>query len=119
MAFSSQRGRMSAGEALWGGKRRGALMSTVEDRVSPLKLKLDQHALGLSDTRDAVVRLEARMDRRFEGVDQRFLSVEQKLDAHFLALDGKMSRVMHLQLALLTAVVSVIGGLAIALVVRL
>jgi hypothetical protein len=38
--------------------------------------------------REAVVALEARMDRRFEAVDRCFERVEQRLDA----LDAKFSR---------------------------
>jgi hypothetical protein len=93
-------------------------MATTEERVSSLEARVDEHARGLGDLRDVVVRLDGRMERRFEGIDQRFLAIEHKLDGHFLALDGKMSRLMQLQLGILTAVVSVVGGLAIALVVR-
>lgn len=94
-------------------------MGTIDEQVSTLEARVDEHARGLNDLRLTVLQLEDRMERRFDGVDRRFLAMDQKLDAQFLALDGKISRLLNLQVGILTAVVTVVGGLAIALVVRI
>ena len=65
--------------------------------------------------REAVVALEARMDRRFEAVDRCFERVEQRLDA----LDAKFSRyllwLVGLQVTTLAAMVAALAGVISAL----
>jgi hypothetical protein len=111
--------RRRQAEAFSAATPRRSAHGTIDERVSTLEARVDEHARGLNDLRLTVLQLEDRMERRFDGVDRRFLAMDQKLDAQFLALDGKISRLMNLQVGILTAVVTVVGGLAIALVVRI
>ena len=62
-------------------------MGSVEERLSSLEARVDAHAAGLNDLRQAVVHLEHRMDRRFEAIDSRFAGI----DARFSALDGTLA----------------------------
>jgi len=57
-----------------GGQRLGRIgeryMGSVEERLSSLEARVDAHAAGLNDLRQAVVHLEQRLDRRFEAIDR-------------------------------------------------
>ena len=74
-------------------------MPTIEERVAFLEGRVTEHTRGIDGLREAMASLEARMDRRFEGVDRRFESLEQRLHAfedrvgrRFDDLDAKISR---------------------------
>ena len=91
----------------------------LEERVAFLEGKVEEHSRTLDGVREAVVQLEQRMDRRFEGVDRRFEALErrldgldQKLDQRTDALDQKISRqFVWLVGVQLTTLVALIGAL--------
>ena len=73
-------------------------MSTMEERVSLLEAKLDEHSRGLTEVRQSVARLEERMEVRFDAVDARFRSIEGRLgstDSRFDAVDHRFDAVDH------------------------
>ena len=97
-------------------------MSTLEERVAFLEGRVEEHARGVDGIRDALVSLEQRMDRRFEGVDRRFDAFEQKVDARFASLestlivrfdsmDTKIGRLTAIVVTAMAAVLAVIGGM--------
>ena len=97
-------------------------MSSVEERVSLLEAKLDEHSRGLQDLRKSVVDLEVRVDRRFEGVDRRFDSIdrrftalEDKIDRRFDSIERGQGRLIAIQLASMTAMVAALAGIVTAL----
>ena len=70
-------------------------VATLEERVAFLEGRVAEHSRGVDGIRDALVHLEERMDRRFEGVDARFQSLDVRLDGMERRLDGldtKMER---------------------------
>jgi hypothetical protein len=83
----------------------------------------------LSGLREAIVSLEARMDRRFEAIDRRFEAIDRRfeqidqrfvgLDQRLDGLDNKISRqfvwLVGIQISSLIAVVGVLGGVIAAL----
>lgn len=100
-------------------------MTTVDDRVSRLEARMDDHTRGLNDLRQAYVDFEARIDRRFESIDRRFESIDRRFDAidrrfdaidqRFDSLDAKFSRLTTLLVTSLTAMMVVLGGIVAAL----
>ena len=80
-----------------------AKMPSVEERLSFLEGKGEEHGRGLQDVREALFSLEQRvtlldqrvtlldekMDRRFDAVDRRFEALEQKMDHRFDAVDRR------------------------------
>jgi prefoldin subunit 5 len=96
-----------------------AKMPSLEERVSYLEGKSEDHGRGIQELRDMVSHLDQKMDRRFDAVDRGFESVDQKfttLDQKFTALDQKIDRVhqtldtkiswvVGIQVALLLAVI--------------
>ena len=123
-------------------------MATVDERVAFLEGRVNEQSQMINGIRDALVSLEQRMDRRFEGIDRRFESLEQrlnaldqkmdagfaamnqrmdtalaamnqKMDAGFAALDHKMDhRFAWLVGIQLTTTAAVVGTLLAALLVR-
>ena len=92
-------------------------MATLEERVAFLEGRIVEHSRTMDGIREAIVALEQRMDRRFEGVDRRFESMERrfealdlKLDQRTAALDEKISRqftwVVGIQVTTLVAIVA-------------
>ena len=91
-------------------------MWSVEERLSSLEARVDAHAAGLSDLRQAVVHLEQRMDRRFEAIDRRFEGLDGRLagmDSRLSSLDDKFSRyfvwMLGAQVSTLAAIVAVLA----------
>lgn len=60
----------------------------LEERVAFLEGKVEEHSRTLDGVREAVVQLEQRMDRRFEGVDRRFEALDRRFEALERRLDG-------------------------------
>ncbi len=63
-------------------------VTTVTDRVSILEGRVVEQTETLTGIREAIVHLEQRMDRRFEGlelrldaIDRRFEGIDRRLDA--------------------------------------
>jgi hypothetical protein len=88
-------------------------VAVTEARVVRIESQVEEHGKMLGSLRDDIVRLEERMDRRFDavdrrfdgidqrlsgidrrfdGIDQRLGSLEEKMDRRFDAIDAKMSR---------------------------
>jgi hypothetical protein len=93
-------------------------MATTEERVSLLEAKMDDHSRQLGELRQAVVHLEQRMDRRFEGVEARFLALEDKMERRFDGVDRGLSRLVAIQLASMTAMVAALAGIVTAILQR-
>jgi len=70
-------------------------VATIEERVAYLEGSVEGHSDMVDGIRDALVSLEARMDRRFEGLehrfDQRLSALDRKIDEGFAASDRKFS----------------------------
>ena len=85
-------------------------MAVTEARVAVVEGRVEEQGKMWEALREDIVRLEERVDRRFDLVehrisgieqrfdqrfiqmDQRFDSLEQKMDRRFDAMDAKMSR---------------------------
>ena len=79
------------------GATRHQVHRDVDERVAGLEGRVNEQSQTIDGIRDALVSLEQRMDRRFEGIDRRFESLEQRLnmldqrmDAGFAAMNQKM-----------------------------
>jgi hypothetical protein len=77
-------------------------VATLEERVAFLEGKMQEHSKATDGVRDAVVQLEARMNDRFEAIDRRFETLDDKMSRQFLWLLG----------AHLTTLVAIIAALA-------
>ena len=73
-----------------------AKMPSVEERLSFLEGKGEEHGRGLHYVREALFGLEQRVthldekiDRRLDPVDRRFEALDQKMDHRFDAVDGR------------------------------
>jgi uncharacterized coiled-coil protein SlyX len=98
-------------------------MSTLEERVAYLEGQVSEQSHGLVDVRDAIRRLEERMDARFDAIERRFETTDRRIDGlddrvsrQWESLDGKMSRqfvwLVGMQVTTLAAIlVAVVGAL--------
>ena len=77
-------------------------MESVEERVAYLEGRGEDHSQMVNGIRDALVSLEARMDRRFEGIDRRFEAIDAKMSKQFVWLVGMQ----------VTTLLAVAGGFA-------
>lgn len=107
-------------------------MATLDERVAYLEGRVEEHARNVDGIREALVSLEARMDRRFEAVDRRFESIdhrfesiEQRLtgvDGRIDSLDAKMSHqfvwLVGIQVTTLASVLGAFAATVAALVTR-
>lgn len=96
-------------------------MPTIDERVAFLEGKVEEHSRGFEALREAVLHLDAKVDRRLDAVDTRFERVErridaldQKVDRLIHGLDEKMSRqflwMLGVQVTVLLAVIGVLVG---------
>jgi hypothetical protein len=108
-----------------------SIVEALEPRFSAIEAQLSQCATqGDIDRRfEAMERRFDSIDRRFERIDSRFEKTDDratafetrvmtKLDAQFLAIDTKLSRVMTVQIGTITVFASIVGGAFIALLAR-
>ena len=101
-------------------------MVTVDERVAFLEGRVNEQSQMINGIREAIVSLEQRMDRRFEGMDRRFESLDQrlnvldqKMDTGFAALDQKMDhRFAWLVGIQLTTTTAAVGTVLAALLAR-
>ncbi len=103
---------------------------TIEERVAYVEGRVEEHSQMVNEIRDSLRSLEARVDRRFEQVEQRFVHLEERMDrrfeqvelrltegfnrtdARFEAMDAKMSRqFVWLAGMLLTTLIAMLGTL--------
>ena len=87
--------------------------------VVVLEARVDAHAAGLNDLRQAVVHLEQRMDRRFESMDGRFTAIDGRfsaldgtLSARFDTIDTKINHLTSIVVWALAAILAAVGSLA-------
>ena len=98
----------------------------LEARVSYLEGQVEGHSENLSGVRDSVTSLEARLDRRFDGVDRRFEALEarmtgldQKIDRRLDSVDDRMSRQFLWMIGIqVTTLLTVIGAVLTAVLTR-
>lgn len=64
-------------------------MPTLEERVAFLEGRVAEHARGVDGIRDALLHLDERMDRRFQGMDNALLHLEERIDRRFQAVEGR------------------------------
>jgi uncharacterized coiled-coil protein SlyX len=100
-------------------------VQTGDARLAVVEARVEEQGQMVNGLRDAIVSLEARMDRRFEAIDRRFEQIDQRflgLDQRLDSLDSKMSRqfvwIVGIQISSLIAVVGVLGGVIAALLAR-
>ena len=61
---------------------------TLEERVAYLEGQVSEHAHTLVDIRESIRQLERRCEARFDVVDRRLESLNEKVDRHFTWLVG-------------------------------
>ena len=93
-------------------------MAATEERVASLEARVDEHTRGLADLRQEVIRLEERMDRRFDTVDTRFIRIEERLDRMDDRLTRSFTWLVGIQVTTLAAILAEFGGLAAAFAAR-
>jgi hypothetical protein len=74
-------------------------VAVIEARVAVMEGRVEEQGKMWQALRDDMVRIEERIDRRFDVVEQRFAAVDRRFDAmeaqmdrRFDAMDAKMSR---------------------------
>ena len=88
-------------------------MAALDERVSYLEGRVEEHARHIDGIRDAIVSLDDRLDRRLESLERRVetrcASLEQRCDG----LDAKMSRQFVWLVGMqVTTLASVLGAFA-------
>jgi hypothetical protein len=63
-------------------------MPTLEERVAYIEGQMSEQTHSLVEVREAVRSLEHRMDTRFETVDRRFDTLDDKVSSQFVWLVG-------------------------------
>ena len=59
-------------------------MATLEERVAYLEGKVEEHSQGFIAIRDAIARLEERLDRGLETLDRRMDRLDDKMSRQFI-----------------------------------
>jgi len=67
-------------------------MAEVVERVANLEARWDAQAAQLNGIQESLVRIEDKMDRKFEAVDRKFEQFEDKWDRRILALEERWDR---------------------------
>ena len=63
-------------------------MQSLEERVAYSEGQVNEHSHSMLEVRDAVRDLERRMDARFETMDRRMNSLDDKVSRQFFWLVG-------------------------------
>lgn len=69
------------------------MAAPVEERVAYLEGRVEEQTHMINGIREAIVHLEERMDRRFEGVERRFEGIDTRfagIDRRFEALESRI-----------------------------
>jgi hypothetical protein len=66
----------------------GGSVPTLEERVAYLEGQVSEHSHTLVDIRESIRQLERRCEARFDVVDRRLESLNEKVDRHFTWLVG-------------------------------
>ena len=87
-------------------------MDSIDERVALLEGRVVEQSMRVDDVRDALTRLEERMDRRFEQLEQRLDQRFTLIDARFLTIDGRLDRMTaQLSYLIIGVAVAAIAGL--------
>ena len=91
-------------------------MAGVDERVAYLEGRVEENSQMVNGIREALTSLEARMDRRFEGIDRRFEAIDRRFEAvdqRLESLETKMSRQFVWLVGIqVTSLIAVAGGFA-------
>lgn len=71
-------------------------MPALDERVAFLEGRVDEHSRGADEVRALVVHLDAKVDRRIDGLDGRFETIDRRFDAvdrRFEAIDGRFDAI--------------------------
>jgi uncharacterized coiled-coil protein SlyX len=82
-------------------------VNNAQQRLVELEGRVEEQAVRVDDVRDAVTRLEQRLETFEQRVDRRFDRFEERVDQRFLGVDGRLDSMQKL---LWSLVVSVVGG---------
>lgn len=98
--------------------------ATLEERVAYLEGKVEEHSYAWQDLRERIthmeqtlnerfISLENRIDKRFEAIDRRFETIDRRfeaIDRRFEAIDQKFSKyflwIIGIQVSVLLAVIA-------------
>ena len=88
-------------------------MATLEERVSYLEGKVEEHSRGFGELRQLIGRLDEKVDRLDDKVDRRIDALDQKVDrfrqelaGRIDGLDQKFAWVLGIQVTTLVAIVA-------------
>jgi hypothetical protein len=102
-----------------------AIVEALEPRFAAIDRRfgdIDRRLEGIDSRFEKIDSRFEKFDDRFEKIDDRMTAFETrvmtKLDAQFLAIDGKLSRVMTVQIGTITVFASIVGGAFITLLAR-
>ena len=83
-------------------------MAAQDERIAVLETMVNEHSLTHVEFRESMIRMEQRIDARFDRIDDRFRRVDDRFDR----LDDKFSRLFTWTIGIqLTVLVTVIGSL--------
>ena len=71
-------------------------MPTLDERVAFLEGRVDEHSQGVAELRALMVQLDAKVDRRIDGLDGRFEAIERRfeaIDRRFEAIERRFEAV--------------------------
>jgi chaperonin cofactor prefoldin len=98
--------------------------ATLEERIAYLEGKVEEHSYAWQDLRERIthmeqtfnqrfISLEQRIDNRFETIDKRFEAIDRRfeaIDRRFEAIDQKFSKyflwIIGIQVSVLLAVIA-------------
>ena len=83
-------------------------MAELGERVANLEARLDAQSQDLAEIRQSVVRLEDKMERRFESVDHAIRSVGSEMHTQFRWIMGGIGGAV---LAILLAIVGAVAAI--------
>ncbi len=87
-------------------------MPSLEERVAYLEGRVEEHARGVGQLRDAVVHLDERLSTRIDALDQKVDPFRDELAGRIDSLDQKGSRrfiwLAGIQVTVLLAVIGVL-----------
>jgi len=87
-------------------------MAEVVERVANLEARFDAQVVQLNGIQESIVRLEDKMERRFEGVDQRFQAFERRMDEGFAVVRTEFRWIIGaIAGAAVTVIVTILGAL--------
>ena len=86
-------------------------MIRIQERIAVAEGRVEEQAMRIDDVREALGSLEARMDRRFDGVERRFDLIDQRfvlIEQRFTTIDNRFMWMAGVMVAGFVAVVGVV-----------